>query len=141
MRVHSILQVARVSGGEHGRFILCAFHGNDPLRPLARREFPKISCPWSSAGTFLAKPRRRKERRQKDLLCGSAPWRETVFRMALQPTTIQDQCQSSVHLEQMDHDQWWMAIIRVLSTPRSCCSRVSMKGSGGRFKGYFPATK
>jgi len=46
-----------------------------PKAPL-----PKIRSPWSSTVSFLAKPRRRKERQQKDPLCDSAPWRETVFR-------------------------------------------------------------
>jgi hypothetical protein len=32
---------------------------------------------------FLAKPQRRKERKPEDLLCGSASWRETVFRISV----------------------------------------------------------
>ncbi len=34
----------------------------------------------SWARFLLAKPQRRKERQQKVPLCGSAAWRETVFR-------------------------------------------------------------
>jgi hypothetical protein len=34
---------------------------------------------------FLAKPRKRKERQQEDFLCGSASWRETEFRISVDP--------------------------------------------------------
>ena len=60
-----------------------ACHGKNPSGPLARKALPKIRCVWSSTVVFLAKPRRRKERQQKDPLCDSASWRETVFRISV----------------------------------------------------------
>src|ERR1035438_2779698 len=41
----------------------------------------RIRCRWSSTVMLLAKAQRRKER--KDPLCGSASWRETVFRVSV----------------------------------------------------------